>query len=250
MLTRKDVLVVIPAYNEAATVSMVVKEVRLAGFEMVVVSDGSTDDTVSVARDAGAAVLPLPVNLGVGGALRAGFRYACAKGFSAAVQIDADGQHPPVHINSLIDAANSTGAHLVIGSRFRSNDSTITVAHPRRLAMRVLALTASLSARRKLTDVTSGFRLIQNPLLKEFARTFPSNYLGDTYEATVAAARAGYVIQEIPAPLMPRLAGQSSANSFQGSMFTLKAISVALTGLHPLIGKAPNQNSGKSESLS
>jgi hypothetical protein len=114
----------------------------------------------------------------------------------------------------------------------------------------VLAFTASLSARRKLTDVTSGFRLIRNPLLAEFARTFPSNYLGDTYEATVAAARAGYVIREIPAPLMPRQAGQSSANTFQGSLFTLKAISVALTGLHPLIGKAPTKDSGKSESLS
>lgn len=239
MLTRENVLVVIPAFNEEATVAQVVREVQNAGFQPLVVSDGSTDRTELVSRAAGATVLALAVNLGVGGALRAGFRYACTKGYSAAVQIDADGQHPPARIDSLVHAANSTGAHLIIGSRFRSTDSTMTVAPQRRLAMRVLALTASVSAKQRLTDVTSGFRLIRNPLLAEFSRTFPSNYLGDTYEATVAAARAGYMIREIPAPLMPRQAGESSANTIQGTLFTLKAVSVALTGLHPLIRRAP-----------
>jgi glycosyltransferase involved in cell wall biosynthesis len=241
MLTRSDVLVIVPAYNEEATVAAVVRDVRDAGFRLLVVSDGSTDGTVSLAREAGATVLPLPVNLGVGGALRAGFRFACNEGFSAVVQVDADGQHPPTRIDSLIEAANSTGADLVIGSRFRTSESSMQIASHRRFAMRILAITASVSARRKLSDVTSGFRLIRSPLLNEFARTFPSNYLGDTYEATVAAARAGYQVHEIPAPLMPRRAGESSANSIQGSLFTLKAISVALTGLHPLISRTPRR---------
>ena len=119
-LLPKDVLVVIPAFNEERSISGVVQAVKGAGHDMVVVSDGSSDGTVAECRRIGAPVLQLPFNLGVGGALRTGFQYACRRGYAAIVQVDADGQHDPGQILELIRAANETGADLVLGSRFRS----------------------------------------------------------------------------------------------------------------------------------
>ncbi|NBO57289.1 MAG: glycosyltransferase family 2 protein, partial [Actinobacteria bacterium] len=114
------VLVVVPAFNEAESLGSVVSRIREFGFQVVVVDDGSEDQTSDVARAAGARVLTLPINLGVGGALRCGFRYAIESGFVVVVQCDADGQHSPDHISSLIQALTESGASLVIGSRFRS----------------------------------------------------------------------------------------------------------------------------------
>src|SRR5688572_10980193 len=136
-------LVVVPPWNEAATVDRVVREVRAAGFDALVVDDGSTDDTAAISRRAGAVVVRLPVNLGVGGALRCGFRYAVAHGYDAAVQCDADGQHSAELIQRLIDEANRTGAHLVIGSRFHPDADGFSVGHVRGLVMRLLARSAS-----------------------------------------------------------------------------------------------------------
>jgi len=231
-LDRSRVLVVIPALNEAATIAGVVRKVGEAGYSVAVVSDGSTDATATTAYGAGANVLQLPINLGVGGALRTGFRHAIQEGFDAIVQIDADDQHPVHEIQRLVDAANETGAHLVIGSRFTSQDATLEVSMLRRLVMRVLARSASRAARTKITDATSGFRLIRRPLLEQFAASFPSYYLGDTYEALVSAGRAGYKIREIPAALRPRVNGESSANARQATQFTLKSLALVLLRIH------------------
>ena len=226
------VLVVVPALNEEATIGPVVEQVRAAGFEVAVISDGSTDKTADRARTAGARVLELPVNLGVGGALRAGFRFAVSHDFDAVVQIDADDQHPIHEINRLIEAANNSGAHLVIGSRFTSEDATLEVSFVRRTVMRILARSATRAANSPITDATSGFRLIARPLLEEFALSFPSYYLGDTYEALVSAGRSGYVIREVPAALRPRLVGESSANPRQATQLTLKSLALVLLRIH------------------
>lgn len=231
-LDQSRVLVVIPALNEAATIAGVVRKVREAGYSVAVVSDGSTDATATVASAAGANVLQLPINLGVGGALRSGFRHAIQEGFDAIVQIDADDQHPVHEIQRLVDVANETGAHLIIGSRFTSQDATLEVSLLRRLVMGVLARSASRAARTKITDATSGFRLIRRPLLEQFAASFPSYYLGDTYEALVSAGRAGYKIREIPAALRPRVNGESSANARQATQFTLKSLALVLLRIH------------------
>ncbi|TML17536.1 MAG: glycosyltransferase family 2 protein, partial [Actinobacteria bacterium] len=113
-----DVLVVIPAFNEAQSVGPVVVKVSSLGYPALVVDDGSIDRTAEVAEQAGAVVLRLPVNLGVGGALRCGFRYAVTHGYRIVVQCDADGQHDPAQIARLLDAMYTHGADLVIGSRF------------------------------------------------------------------------------------------------------------------------------------
>lgn len=231
-IDARNVLVVVPALNEEATIGPVVEQVRAAGFAVAVVSDGSTDKTAEMARAAGARVLELPINLGVGGALRAGFRFAVNHGFGAVVQIDADDQHPIHEINRLVDTANVSGAHLVIGSRFTSEEATLEVSFIRRAVMRVLARSASRAAGSPITDATSGFRLIARPLLEEFAASFPSYYLGDTYEALVSAGRSGYVIREVPAALRPRLVGESSANPRQATQLTLKSLALVLLRIH------------------
>ena len=225
-------LVVIPALNEGRSVGGVVRAVRAEGFDVVVVDDGSSDDTGARAREAGATVLTLPVNMGVGGALRCGFRFAVERGYGAAIQCDADGQHEPRLLRALVDTAERDGAHLVIGSRFLKGASRPPTGAARRLAMWYLARIASAAAGTRLTDVTSGFRLFQGELLVNFARNFPSYWLGDTFEATYVAGRAGYRVVEIPVSMQEREHGTSSASNRAAVIMIAKALLTALLGLH------------------
>jgi glycosyltransferase involved in cell wall biosynthesis len=232
VIDQSDVLIIVPAFNEAASIGDVISELKLQSYDILVVSDGSTDATARIARENGARVLDLPINLGVGGALRAGFRFAIAENYSAVVQVDADGQHPANEIADLIAAANTHQAHMVIGSRFISLGTSMQVGLIRRMVMRVLARSSSKATGITITDTTSGFRIITQPLLSKFAQSFPTNYLGDTYEAVMAAGRAGYKVVEIPAALRERAAGESTASIYQSVSFTIKGLVVALLRLH------------------
>ena len=217
------VLIVVPAWNEEASVASVVTSLGDHGYEVLVVSDGSTDSTASVARSSGAKVVELPVNLGVGGALRAGFRYAVDHGYDAVVQCDADGQHLAEEIAALLGARSHSGAHLVIGSRFADNGEFET-SFFRKIAMNILAFIARRSTGAYLSDVSSGFRVISEPLLSEFAREFPSAYLGDTFEAVISAGRAGYTIQEIPVSMRQREHGTSTASTLAAIKFLVRVL--------------------------
>jgi len=225
---RRRVLVVVPAHNEAATVADVVRRIHAAGLECVVIDDASADDTAACAAAAGGRALRLPVNLGVGGALRTGFRYAVERGFDTVVQCDGDGQHPPEAIPDLIAAAD--GADLVIGSRFLPGAESFTIGRNRRLAMHWLSWLVRRRAGVDVADTTSGFRCISQPLLGEFARDFPSQYLGDTFEALIVAARAGYTISEVPTRIEARPVGRSTAGAIAAMTFTVRATVVVLLG--------------------
>lgn len=218
-----------PAFNEEGAIGDVVASLCQLNHDVLVIDDCSSDMTGDIASEAGATVLRLPLNLGVGGALRAGFRYAVANGYTQVVQVDADGQHPVHQISDLAETARTHRAHLVIGSRYLSADSTLIPSLPRRFSMWCLSAVASRTAGMRLTDTTSGFRLIAEPLLSQFAETFPDYYLGDTFEATVAAARARYRVVEIPASLSPRRVGKSSANSVQAIILIAKVLIISLT---------------------
>ena len=232
MIDQASVLVLVPALNEQVSVLKVLEELKLHGYATLLISDGSTDGTASVGRDFGVRVLELPINLGVGGALRAGFMFASKNGYQAVVQIDADGQHPVDEIGNLIQAANEHGAHMVIGSRFLMDEMTMEVSRMRRLAMRVLSRSATSATESKISDSTSGFRLIQQPLLEQFAQQFANNYLGDTYESVISAGRGNYKVIEIAASLMPRQYGESTASTGSAVRFTLKGLGVATLRLH------------------
>ena len=232
MLDKSNVLVMVPALNEEASVRQVLADLQDNGFHVLLISDGSLDETANIGRRVGVKVLELPINLGVGGALRAGFKFAVLRGYRAVVQVDADGQHPVEEIENLIRATNEQDAHMVIGSRFLMDEMTMEVSGIRRLAMRVLSRTASSATGTSITDSTSGFRLIQQPLLGEFAQQFANNYLGDTYESVISAGRGNYKVVEIPAGLLPREHGESTASTGSAVKFTLKGLGVATLGLH------------------
>jgi glycosyltransferase involved in cell wall biosynthesis len=231
------ILVVVPAFNEEFSIQKIVGQIRQSGFDVLVVNDGSTDETSYRAKQAGAIVIDLPFNLGVGGALRSAFQYAVAERYTAVVQVDADGQHPVDQIRNLISEFNHTGADMIIGSRFASKNGKMRVNRLRKVMMKILASNASRATGTELTDVTSGFRIIGGKLLKEFSRSFPVNYLGDTYEAVMTAGLAGYKILEIPADMNNREFGESSASPLQAMTFTLKAILVVILRVHSPIAK-------------
>jgi glycosyltransferase involved in cell wall biosynthesis len=233
MLRNSDVLIVIPAFNEAESITKVIEQLQIAEFDILIVDDGSTDNTASVAEKNGVPVLQLPFNLGVGGALRAGFQIALDWGYQAVVQVDADGQHPISSINDLINEMNLQDSHLVLGSRFLSSETSMSISRFRRFIMQILARSASKATNTKITDSSSGFRIIRNPLLLEFSQTLSINYLGDTYEALILAGRAGYKVSEIPAPMNNRDLGKSTASSFEAAKFTLKGLCMALLRIHP-----------------
>ena len=239
MISTKPLLVIVPALNEQETIRQVVLAIRAEKLDVLGVDDGSTDDTAHRAEAAGATVLRLPLNLGVGGALRAGFRFAIDNRYVAVVQVDADGQHPASQIRDLIAAAEQHDAHLVIGSRYLSPDATLTTTASRRLAMRMLGKIVSLIAGKTITDSTSGFRIICEPLLSKFAREFPVYYLGDTFEATIVAIRLNYTVTEIPAQLSPRLAGKPSSGFINSVLSILKVSLIALMRLNSCARKRP-----------
>ena len=232
VLQVSDVLVVIPAFNEAKSIGQVVEQVKTFGFQTLVVDDGSIDQTADVARQHGAHVVSLPLNSGVGGALRCGFRYAVENGFAAVIQCDADGQHLPNHLIDLVDAANRTNAHMMIGSRFGSENTTHDPTLLRRFAMSVLSKVAQHATKHKITDSTSGFRLIRQPLLGELAVQLPAYYLGDTFETVVVAGRAGYHIEEIGVAMAPREFGNSSSGDVRSILLIGKVLTTVLLGIH------------------
>jgi hypothetical protein len=223
--TDGDLLAIVPAYNEARSVGEVVDGLRALGLPVLVVNDGSSDATAAVARSCGASVLDLPSNLGVGGALRAGLRYARQQGFAGVIQCDGDGQHPPGAVRALIERG-APEVDLLIGSRFTESHQDIG-GFARRSAITTLSRLASRAAGVRISDSTSGLRLIRRPLLDEMAAHIPRHYLGDTFEIVIAAARSGYRIAEVPVTMEPRRHGTSTASPASAIGLTLRVLLAA-----------------------
>ncbi|MFO7690437.1 MAG: glycosyltransferase family 2 protein [Cryobacterium sp.] len=215
-------LIVMPAFNEEEVVGAVVTEVlsTLPGVACLVVSDGSTDRTAEVAERAGAVVLTLPFNLGVGGAMRLGFLYAVNNGFDNVVQLDADGQHDPRNVPELLSRLDSVD--IVIGARF-AGAGDYSVSGPRKWAMKFLSTAISGIAKTRLTDVTSGFKAAGPRAVQLFSVHYPAEYLGDTIESLVLASRAGYTVTQVPVAMRPRAGGVPSHNPFKSAVYLGRA---------------------------
>ena len=211
-----------PAFNEEASVGAVVREVFAAipHVEILVVDDGSADTTAKEAIAAGALVAILPFNLGVGGAMRTGFRYAIENGFTNVVQIDSDGQHDPRGVPALL--AELATADLVLGARF-AGAGDYRATGPRQWAMVALASILSHTSRTQLTDTTSGFRASGPRAVALFAEHYPAEYLGDTIEALVIASRSGLVIRQVPVAMRQRAGGVPSHNPFRAAAYLARA---------------------------
>lgn len=233
---HRRVLIVLPALNEEHNVEKVVAEVRqqLPTAGILVVDDGSTDATASRARAGGAEVARLAINLGVGGAMRTGFRYALRHGYDIVVQVDADGQHDPREVIELLDALDT--ADLVIGARFAGRGS-YPARGPRRWAMWLLAFALSGLAGTRLTDVTSGFRAAGPRAVRLFAYHYPAEYLGDTMESLVNAARCGLRIRQVPVQMRVRQSGNPSQTPIRAAVYLLRA---ALALLLVLVRRPPS----------
>ena len=221
--TEPRVLAVVPAFNEEASVARTIEELREAhpDLDILVVDDGSGDRTAAIARRAGALVCQLPYNLGVGGAMRAGYRYALRHRYDAAVQVDADGQHDPTYLKLLIDGLETHD--IVVGARF-AGEGEYRARGPRRWAMRLLAFTLSRLAHNKMTDVTSGFRAANRRAIRVFADHYPAEYLGDTVESLVIAIRAGCTVTQVPVHMRVRAGGQASQTPLKASVYLLRAV--------------------------
>lgn len=221
-MTAGPVLVAIPAWNEEDSIEQVIAQVRhhRPDADILVVSDGSTDRTAERAAQAGATVVTLPFNVGVGGAMRTAFLHAARNRYGVLVQVDADGQHEPAELDALIGGLDE--ADIVVGTRFHPN-STYGVWGPRKWAMKLLSWSISRMARTRITDTTSGFRSAGPRAITLFATEYPAEYLGDTVGSLAIAVRHGLVVRETPITMYFREYGRPSKNALWATLYLGRA---------------------------
>lgn len=217
------VLVIVPAWNEERNVGATVSEIKAASssYDVVVIDDGSTDRTADAARAAGATVIVLPFNLGVGGAMRTGFTYAQRHAYRRAIQVDADGQHNPTDIARVLEGLDR--ADISIGARF-ADVGDYQVRGPRRWAMVFLASVLSRVSKTRLTDATSGFRAANERAIAQYVRYYPAEYFGDTLDSLVAACHAGLTVAQVPVAMRPRMHGTSTQGTIGATLYLLRAV--------------------------
>lgn len=213
------VLIVIPAYNEESAIAQVVQTVRSAGYDYVVVNDGSTDGTLAVCRAQGINVLDLPQNLGIGGAVQAGHLYALENGYDVDIQVDGDGQHDISCVPALLERI-SDGADLVVGSRFIEPIEGFKSTAARRAGIRWLSGCIRLVTGLTVNDVTSGFRASGRAAIELFARRYPVDY--PEPESLVMVHNAGLRIDEVPVVMHERQGGVSSIHAFSAVYYMIK----------------------------
>ena len=224
-------LAVVPAYNESVTVGDVVRSLRVHApqFDVVVVDDGSTDGTGAIAESAGARVLRLPFNLGIGGAVQAGFDYALEHGYGYMVQVDADGQHRPDQLEQLLAAMREDPAlDIVCGSRFLT-DSGYPAPISRRTGIHIFAFILSRIVGQRVTDPTSGFRLYNRRGIALFARDYPHDY--PEVEAVLMLHHHRLRMREVPVEMMQRGGGRSSISSGKSAYYMIKVLLAIFVGL-------------------
>ena len=230
-MPARKTLIAIPAWNEEGSIADVVSLVKehQPEADVLVVNDGSTDATEKKARSAGAKVVSLPFNVGVGGAMRTAFLFAQREGYEAIVQVDADGQHDPADLDTLIEGLSE--ADVVVGTRFHPN-SMYFVGGPRKWAMVMLSKSLTWMNKSKISDPTSGFRSAGPRAIELFAVEYPADYLGDTVGSLAIAIRNGLTIHERPVTMYFRQTGRPSKNAIWSTLYLGRAtLAIIATGL-------------------
>ena len=221
---------IVPGYNEEGSIGAVIDEIRAVDpeIEIVVVDDGSRDRTAEAAASRGARVLQLPFNLGIGGAVQTGYRFAHEHGFDLALRVDGDGQHDPAQFAVLAGPVLSGHADIAVGSRFIGRKGYRS-SRSRRLAIRVLAWTVTLIVGGRVTDPTSGFQVANRRAIALYAAYYPNDY--PEVDATVLAAKAGLRRAEVPVEMRERSAGRSSIGAVRSVYYMVKVMLAVLVAV-------------------
>jgi glycosyltransferase involved in cell wall biosynthesis len=223
-------LAIIPAYNEEGSLGIVLEEIHAAepDLEIVVIDDASTDSTVRVAAEAGVAVVRLPFNVGIGGAVQTGYQYALEHGFELAIQVDGDGQHDPSEIGRVLEPILDGRADLVVGTRFVEGGG-YRGTRLRRIGIRIFAGVVSLMVGQRVSDTTSGFRAVNRKALRLFAAEYPHDY--PEVESIVLLSRYGLRMLEVPVQMRVREAGNSSITALRAAYYMIKVLLALFIGL-------------------
>jgi len=220
---EQRVLVIIPAFNEERSLEKVVGEVNihLPQADVLVVNDGSTDLTSEKAKACGGMVLDLPFNLGIGGAMQAGYQYAYEKGYDIAIQVDADGQHDPKEIAKLLKALEEKKMDVAMGSRFLG-PSEFKSSLMRRIGIFIFSRVISMIVGQKITDPTSGFRAVNRKAIQLFASNYPQDY--PEPEAVVLVHQCRLKMEEVPVGMSERHSGESSITKIRSVYYMVKVL--------------------------
>jgi glycosyltransferase involved in cell wall biosynthesis len=236
-------LAIVPAHNEVGAIAATVSEIQAAApdFDVLVIDDGSTDATASAASAAGARVVSLPFNLGVGAAVQCGYIYAHKHGYEVAVQVDGDGQHDPRDIPRLLEALQAgDDTHLVTGSRFLEPGDGHRSTASRRLGIALFARLVSALTAQHVSDPTSGFRMTDRVGIELFARDYPSDY--PEVEAIVLAHSYALHTREIAVQMRARTTGRSTISTSLSAYYLVKvllAVIVSALRSHPQTKPGP-----------
>lgn len=214
-------LIIIPAYNESENIEKVINNLteNHPQYDYVIVNDGSTDSTKEICRRNDYQVLTLPVNMGIGGAVQTGYRYARENNYDAAVQIDGDGQHDVAYLDGMLKLMEDGQADVVIGSRFMEKEG-FQSSHVRRIGIRFLSILGWILTGVRVKDVTSGYRLVNRKFIRIFAEDYPADY--PEPEALVIAAVYGGKIREYPVVMRQREKGTSSITPLKSVYYMVK----------------------------
>lgn len=217
----KKCLIIIPAYNEAENIEKIVNNLikNYSRYDYVIINDGSTDNTEKICMTNGYQVLNLPINMGIGGAVQTGYRYAWDNDYDMAVQIDGDGQHDVAYLEDMIRLIEDEEADVVIGSRFVEREG-FQSSQIRRVGIRFLSGLAKLLTGVRVKDITSGYRVVNRRFIKIFAEDYPFDY--PEPEAVVIAAVYGGKIREYPVVMRERENGQSSITLKKSVYYMIK----------------------------
>ena len=227
---RSEVLLIIPAYNEEGSIGGLLDEITAEGrgYDVVVVDDGSRDRTAREAMRHGVTVLRNPFNLGIGGAMQTGYRYAYERGYRIAVQVDADGQHPPAAIPELLGPIERGDADMTVGTRFRE-DVVYRGSWVRRIGIALFAWLVSAIVGQRMTDTTSGFRAGNRAVICLFAFEYPADY--PEVETTAVVHKQGLRVVEVPVVMRLREVGESSITVFWSVYYVVKVSLALFVGL-------------------
>lgn len=251
MSTESLYLAVIPAYNESATIVDVVEALRqnAPDFDTLVVDDGSTDSTDVLADRAGAKVLKLPFNVGIGGAVQTGFVYARDHGYDFLAQVDGDGQHDSIELSKMTATMEEENVDMVCGSRFLTDDHRYPAPISRRTGIHIFAFLLSLIVGMRVSDPTSGFRLYNRRAIELFARDYPHDY--PEVEAVLILHHHRLRMREIPVRMYTRGGGTSSISTGKSAYYMIKVLLALFVGLgrRPEIGLVDGETAGAEQTI-